>query len=345
MGYEAVEHIPARFVAVQAVVQEGAQEPPALRHAEGVGAFQVAIGIETQVRRYVAGSRQPQPGYGCAGGGVDDLVHLARLESSFQVHVARIGYAPPVFQAGEPPLTARYDLLRGVFIILDGHHRLPVLQVVGRVGPVHPVGQVLRLDHGVGLEGHNNLARHGFAAFQRFRRVDSQQPRRVGDVVLPAAPHHGVALPHQEPVARVQGRVGRNVRCAVDVAQGKGFAPVQHVQQQPPVAFAWIVRAEDAKVRAELDLALGIARGQLDIGDGLVGRMERVNGKVSCPVYLRVRACGAEGLSIGKGTLRSDFKPGDWHSFLLDRMSNHRYTEVHRYFYSLSLCVLCALCG
>ena len=152
--------------------------------------------------------------------------------------------------------------------------------------------------------------------------------------MLPTAPDQGVTLAHQETVAGFQRRVRRNVRRAVDVAQGQGLAAVQHVQQQPSVALSGVVRVEDAEVGVELHQPVGIARGQLDVGNGLVGRMKRVNGKVRRPVNLRILARFTKRLPAGKGTLRSDFKPGDRHSSLLN------LTRFPCVFASLRHCVI-----
>ena len=157
--------VSAGFVQVQALVQELAQETSALGDPEGIDSFDSAprliSGFGTvgpQVRSNVPGRQQPKPGHRSPGGGVDHLVHLARLEPRRQIDVGGVRNAPAVFEAREKPLPARYDLFRSVLVLLDGQHRLPVLQVVGGVSPVHSVGQVLHLGGTIGLEGYDDLA-------------------------------------------------------------------------------------------------------------------------------------------------------------------------------------------
>ena len=251
----------------------------------------------------VAGGQQAEADDGGAGGGVDDLIDPAGLEPSVEVHVAGIGDAATVFQASEPPLFTGNDLFRGVLVVLNGHHGIPRLEVVGRIGAVHAVGDVLVLDNGVGLEGHDDGAGDGLAVLLGLRSVDAKQARGVGYVVLPAAPDDGVALAHQEAVAGVQGRVRSDVGGAVDVAQGQGLAPVEDVEEQAAVALGRVVGAQDAEVGGELDESLLIAGRELDVGDGLVGRMHGVDGEVGDAIDLGVGANVAEGLAVGEGFL------------------------------------------
>ena len=266
MGDETVEHGTVRLVIVHAVVQERTQEAATLGHTESVGVLQLAgscgagRAFEPEVRGDVSGGQQAEADYRCASGGIDDLVDLAGLEASLQVDVAGIGDAAAVLHPGKPPLLSRYDMLAGVLVVLHSHHRFPVFQPVGRVGTVHPVGEVLGLDLGIGLEGYDNPAGYGLAVFHRLRRMDAQQAGSVGDVVLPAAPDDGIALPHQEAVAGVQRRVWCDVGSAVDVAQGQGLASIQHVEQQAAITFGRVVRPQNAEIGREFHQPLLVAR-------------------------------------------------------------------------------------
>lgn len=99
--------------------------------------------------------------------------------------------------------------------------------------------------------------------------------------------------------------------------KGQGLAPIEHVEKQPAVALCRIFGAQDAEVGGELHQPLLVARRELDVGDGLVCLMQRVDDEVSNAVDLRVRASIAERLAAGERFLRSDFKPGYGHCFLL----------------------------
>ena len=84
---EPLEDRPAGFVQVQPLVQELAQETSALGDPEGIDFFDSAPRLisgfgtaASQVGSNVPGGQQPKPGHRSTGGGVDHLVHLARLE-------------------------------------------------------------------------------------------------------------------------------------------------------------------------------------------------------------------------------------------------------------------------
>jgi len=144
--------------------------------------------------------------------------------------------------------------------------RLRVVQVRHRVRDVVAIGERQHADAGVRAE----LAAHplGHPGHPRHReRHHAVAPRHVR---LPADPGHRVAGAHQEAVAEVlaRGRVVRPGR-AVEHAERDLAAAVRHIQEEAAIASAG--GAKEIEVRGGLDEPLGIARGQAQIGDGLIG--------------------------------------------------------------------------
>ena len=64
--------------------------------------------------------------------------------------------------------------------------------------------------------------------------------------------------------------------------------------------FAGIFGAQNAEVGGEFHQPLLVAGSELDVGDGLVGFVHRVDGEVGNAIDLHVGANVAEGLAIGK---------------------------------------------
>src|SRR5437867_11009537 len=90
MRHHAVENLASLLVLIEAVVQEGAQEAPALRHAESIGALEVAaliaqhgdvVAAVFQERDHVAHRRGAESDYSRIFGRVHQLVDATRLEA------------------------------------------------------------------------------------------------------------------------------------------------------------------------------------------------------------------------------------------------------------------------
>ena len=73
-------------------------------------------------------------------------------------------------------------------------------------------------------------------------------------------------------------RIGHARRAVEDV--DRDFAPaVRHVEQQPPVAFRRVDRLQQVEVGGELDVACGVLRRELDVGDLPVQRVRGIGGE------------------------------------------------------------------
>ena len=297
------------------------EEAPALAAAIGISPAQgagqrvrrpavVGVGIP-QPGHHIPRCQQPQPDDGRVRGFVKDPVHLAGREPAVQRDVRRIGNPTPVDQPGEGPPGAGDDVLRPVFVFLHRQHRIPAFQVIGGIRLMLPVGQKLRRRRRGGLEGNDDGAGHRRTVGPEcVGDAAPEQPRRVGNVVLPAAPDQAVAAAHQEPVARMRVGIGRAVRGAVKIFQRQFPAPVRHVQQQPAVAVVVVHRLDDTKVGGEFHQAGGVARCQANIGDDCVVAVFRVNGEARRPVQLLVSPNFSKRLPGGESPPRADFQCG-----------------------------------
>ena len=172
------------------------------------------------------------------------------------------------------------------------------------------VGQKVSVDNRMRLESDRNLAGNRFAVrVQGFRNVDADQAGRTRrHVVLPAAPDYGVALAHQEAIARPQPLPG-----AVEVGQYGGVAPVHHVKQDAVAAPRRVFGLQDAEVGDAVRAAGGIPGSQLQVGDDFVGRVVGVNCQVNQAVYLPIGAGLAENRPVGKGPNGSNLQSGNCH--------------------------------
>jgi len=146
--------------------------------------------------------------------------------------VRGIGHYSTLFQPREGPLRARDDPRRDNVSVVDQQHRVRIVEVVGCVGTVQTVGEQLDLARSIGLEFHAEPTGDWQAGAQRLRDMNAHEPVDGGNVVLPAAPDHSVALAHQEPVADLQRCAGDCLtRRAIEHPHGQPVAPVRHFQQ------------------------------------------------------------------------------------------------------------------
>ena len=81
-------------------------------------------------------------------------------------------------------------------------------------------------------------------------------------VVLPATPGYGIALAHQEAIARLQGLVWRHIRGTVDIAQDRTAPTVQDVEEQTVMTTARLHRPEDTDICRKAHQATGVSGGQ-----------------------------------------------------------------------------------
>jgi hypothetical protein len=98
-----------------------------------------------------------------------------------------------------------------------------------------------------------------------------------------------------EAVARMsRARDGCVMRRAV---QNRDHAPAPAVRQLDDgalVAASGIDRHHDREIRLKRDEAVSVARGECQVDDAAVGRMERINGEMRDPIDLLESACTAE---------------------------------------------------
>src|SRR5437667_9446617 len=84
MGHDAIEDLAVLFVLVEAVVQVGAQETPALRSAASDRPLHRPLRVAVlEVGNHVANGGHTQPGHGRVLRGVYQLIEAAGLESGF----------------------------------------------------------------------------------------------------------------------------------------------------------------------------------------------------------------------------------------------------------------------
>ena len=218
------------------------------------------------------------------GGGVDDVVDFAGLESRFQGNV---------FRVGEMPLRARDDGVGAVLPIADAEAGVGVVEVGDRVGAVLAVGEEAGGFGDVGAHLHAGLAGDGLAVDADFRRVQAEEGVAAINVPLPADGEDGVAVLEQETVAL--GYFGGSDgwrRGAVEEGDSAATAPVDDLDDKPAVAGRRVGRRDQGEVGLKADAAGVIDRGVLQVGDGLVGRVLRVNGVVEYAVDALVGAGG-----------------------------------------------------
>ena len=108
-------------------------------------------------------------------------------------------------------------------------------------------------------------------------------------------------MAHQKPVAGI-GRPGRidRPRHAVECRQRQPVAAVRDVEQQAVVPARLVFWRKDADIRGEMHQAIASALGQVDIGDGAVQRMRRIDGEMRRAVELLITPDIAKFPTIGE---------------------------------------------
>jgi hypothetical protein len=131
-------------------------------------------------------------------------------------------------------------------------------------------------------------------------------PRHVG---LPADPGHRVAVAHQELIAEIlAGRRVVRARSGVEHAEGDLAAAVGHVEEQP--AAPAVERPQEVEVGGVLHEPAGIARGQTQVRDRLVGPGRRIRGEVQHALELLVRV-GRPARALERGAVQHRLAPDD----------------------------------
>ena len=268
-----VEDVAPFFVLVEGEIQEMPEEPPALRNAEHVGAIEgPGAGVpllrraEAQEGRRVADRHETEPDEGRILRPVQALVELPRLESAGEGDEGRVGHRLALDGAGEAPGRPRHRRGGGIRVLTRRQLGLGIVELGGRIRNVITIRERERGDPSI----RPKLAADSPRDAPSPRDSQGHHSVLAWDIVLPPRPGHRVALAHQETVAEVlaRGRVVRPGR-AVEHAERDLAAAVRHIQEEAAIASAG--GAKEIEVRGGLGEPLGIARGQAQIGDGLIG--------------------------------------------------------------------------
>jgi hypothetical protein len=86
------------------------------------------------------------------------------------------------------------------------------------------------------------------------------------------------------------------------------------------VAARLVFRREDADIGRKMHQAIASPLGDIDIGDGAVRRVSRVNAEMRCAVELLVAPDIAECATIGERVTSFDLDADHSHSFLSPSM-------------------------
>ncbi|MGH7048269.1 MAG: hypothetical protein ACREE2_17985 [Stellaceae bacterium] len=121
-------------------------------------------------------------------------------------------------------------------------------------------------------------------------------------------------MAHQKTIASIggPGRIDRS-RHAVKCRQCEPIAAVRYVEQQAVVPARLVYRRKDADVSREMHQAVAPAPGQIEIGDGAVQPVRRVNGEVCGAVELLVGPDIAEFPAGGERLAGLDLEPDNSH--------------------------------
>ena len=173
-----------------------------------------------------------------------------------------------LFKRGKGPLRTGNHLGRGLVRIPHEERGVGVVEIGGGIRAVQTIGEQLDLTRSVGLKLHQNLPRMGPSALCASGTRMRMSPSTARDVMLPATPHHGVALVHQEPIPGVQRRTGdRGAWGVIEHPERQAVPPVRHVEQEAMIATLGVDRREDAHIRGETHQAVGVTRGKVEVRD------------------------------------------------------------------------------
>ena len=323
-----VEHALPRLVPVEAGVEEGPQEPAALRDPFRDHVVDPAgggrVGAPPRPRREVAHREEPRPDHRALGRGVEEVVDPARLEAAGERDAARAGRRRIPLRLlprpGERPAVPR-DAYRG------GEQGLAHPQLGRRVLGVERrdrrvvadradvvVGEGERVGRPVGLDAelHPSVrlpfpGRHGGGA-------QPEAHRGVRNVPLPSAPRDAPSPLEQEAVPRGD-LVGRHEveRRHVERAHREPVAPVRRLEEQRAVGAPGVHRHEEGRVAVEAHPAVVVPFGPVEVDDGRVGGVAGVHRVVRDGVDPLVGAPVAEGPAAGERPAPHDLESNQGH--------------------------------
>ena len=271
-------------------------------------------------RDAVAQGGEAEPEHRRAGGRVADLIKPALLEAALDPDVTRVVDHAAADRAGEAPPLPGDRLGRGVELVADEEHGVALLEVGGRMRQVTAIGEQ-EMGDGLGrLQVDVDPAAHRVtASVTRLGRVQPEEPRQLRHVALPAARHDDPAAPHQEAVTHVDRRIGVGVRPEhrpggmVEVGHGDRVAAVDDVEDHAAAAARTLDRQQDRHIGGELHAPLGVAWGEPDVGDPLVGGVRRVDGEAEASLELFVGTDLPEGVPPGERASEREVEAGDGH--------------------------------
>ena len=144
------------------------------------------------------------------------------------------------------------------------------------------------------------------------RRLDPDE-RRL-NVELPADPHEGVSLFHQEAVAEIGGghRVLAATRTSIKASEQSLASAIGDLEQERAVAFLCFNWSKDVQVGGEVDAPVGRAGRVLEIDDSLVVLVCRIESELDRAGELLVRTNLTERLASGDNRAIGDRHLGDF---------------------------------
>ena len=116
---------------------------------------------------------------------------------------------------------------------------------------------------------------------------------------------------------RVAARSEGRPRGVVEVRDADGVASIHDIDQEPPARPPSIHGQQDGHVRREGNPTRRIPRSQLDVGDGAIRRVLRIDREVDPAQQLLVAARIAKGAPPGERTTLRHLKARDRHDRLL----------------------------
>lgn len=119
----------------------------------------------------------------------------------------------------------------------------------------------------------------GSGEFDRDWSVEAEGAGSFDDVPLPAEGGEGESLAEEPGVAEIAGCGGVGF-AAIDEGEDSFAAAVGDLEKQRAVGFVFVERAEEEEVGGELDFALGVARGFVEVDDSAVVRVGGADGEV-----------------------------------------------------------------
>ena len=280
---------PAVFVLVEAQQDPILRVPaglgdPVADHPIGLSSDRVAVGSAgaPEERHDIAHRRHADPEHQRILGGIDELVDQVRIEAVPETDHRLVGRAGERRggAVGERPVAAGNFHHPGAYahVVLarDGDQfRLRRIEAVGRAHALlhripWTINKRLRVDvarnrheAGEGRPGHT--LDHGYIdRFRRQRRIEHQ-------IALPAARQVDVSGLLVKAISR---RVGRR---DPDVAKAEGPTPaVTDAIYQDAAGPAHVDRLEHREGRRVLDVAVGVTRRLVNVGDDRIARIQGI---------------------------------------------------------------------